>query len=714
MSVYKPHENKHPWNVSFLRRKEEFLRTQPGPRDHWRHDEDTTTQRGLTISDTACYEHGADLDFMTVALGGVVYPLRPGLAPRICEDYPNYTGNKEAGAEIDRLTSLNKIHWYEPGSTPPDLLIAPSKVVIKPDKTRVVHDWSAPQGGPLNEYMGPVDVRYGTMDAWLRVLYPGAWMAGLDLMDCFLTWPVHPSQRRLLGIRHPITGVLGCYLFMPFGVGPCPGVNDWCMKHLLDIVQRCIDDVTILDFVDDLRLVKTAGRHRGDLAITQYQVSHLLEKLGARVHTKPKKWIPPTQRIGWIGHDVDTQKMTILVQPEKREKCTTLLEQVLQDDSKNVLRAKTLASCVGILNFVAICAPGGTSHLRSWWDSINSAGAYTMWQTNRRADPLVSLANRGKKDARWWLDALNSDVTTPIFHSDKGCFIWHAKLKDPLEWILSMNRDNVAVIATDASKVACGATWDHRYLSEPWSKKTISQTSNVKELTAFRRCLQLWETDLRRRLILWKSDNRVALRYINGGSGQSAQLNNLADDCHGRLLAMGSRVVGIHLPGIWNSVADALSRGYAIPASGSEGRHLLVRDRFWAIIQRSLPDLTWEMMSHPEAIGNRLAQGGSVDDSALEKPLPPEPSWWFPGEELRKLTVAHILRELRREPSAKVAILLPEFTAAGWYQHVRRTLRKAVSFPPGTSLFCEKDGDDYKDTKTCGKTKITWCVYTNL
>ena len=58
------------------------------------------------------------------------------------------------------------------------------------------------------------------MGDFLRILTPGAYMGGVDLQDCFLYWLVAPVRRRFLGVRHPLTGVLGVHLFLPFGLGP--------------------------------------------------------------------------------------------------------------------------------------------------------------------------------------------------------------------------------------------------------------------------------------------------------------------------------------------------------------------------------------------------------------------------------------------------------------------------------------------------------------
>ena len=138
---------------------------------------------------------------------------------------------QKAAVELDRLAALGKIHWYGEGSHPPDLRVCPSHLTVKGDKNRMVHDWSCAQY-PLNSMLVNPLVEYSTMGDFLGLLSPGAYMGGVDLQDCFLHWLVAPVRRRLLGARRPTAGVLGAYLFLPFGLGPSPGINGGCVKEV--------------------------------------------------------------------------------------------------------------------------------------------------------------------------------------------------------------------------------------------------------------------------------------------------------------------------------------------------------------------------------------------------------------------------------------------------------------------------------------------------
>ena len=89
---------------------------------------------------------------------------------------------------------------------------------------RVGHEWSN-VFYPLNACLSNPPAQFGAMGDFLKLLPPGAYIGGIDPQDCFLHWLAAPSRHRYLRVRRPVAGVLGVYLFRPFGLGPPPGWN---------------------------------------------------------------------------------------------------------------------------------------------------------------------------------------------------------------------------------------------------------------------------------------------------------------------------------------------------------------------------------------------------------------------------------------------------------------------------------------------------------
>ena len=101
----------------------------------------------------------------------------------------------------------------------------------------MAHDWSSAAHG-LNQLLVNPGVDYGYVHGFSYMLPPGSCMAELDFQNCLLRWLVSPLPRRSLGVRHPVSGLLGMSLFLPFGFGPSPGRNDGCAKEVLRIAGK--------------------------------------------------------------------------------------------------------------------------------------------------------------------------------------------------------------------------------------------------------------------------------------------------------------------------------------------------------------------------------------------------------------------------------------------------------------------------------------------
>ena len=187
---------------------------------------------------------------------------------------------------------------------------------------------------------------------------------GVDLQDCFLHWLVATARRRFLEVRRPITGRLGVYLFLPFGLGPLPGWNDRCVKAILSVARSHIPALHIGDFVGDIRLVDASGQHDA-LAVSMSGLMSLLGRMGARYHAKEGKRWRPTRLTPWLGFEVDTHNDVVRVEEREVEKGLRLREGILEPLSGATTQARDLLATASHLNFLQWVAPGGFCHLRS-------------------------------------------------------------------------------------------------------------------------------------------------------------------------------------------------------------------------------------------------------------------------------------------------------------------------------------------------------------
>ncbi len=124
-------------------------------------------------------------------------------------------------------------------------------------------------------------------------------------------WPIHKSSRRRLGVRHPITKELGVFLFLPFGLGPAPGINDRNISEVVRVCRKAVGGINAVAFVDDLRLIsrkdpsRTAKEDEELLSMKLWEFKDKCEAMGMKVHELPGKLIWPTTAIEWIGWLID-------------------------------------------------------------------------------------------------------------------------------------------------------------------------------------------------------------------------------------------------------------------------------------------------------------------------------------------------------------------------------------------------------------------------
>ena len=147
-------------------------------------------------------------------------------------------------------------------------------------------------------------------------------------------------------------------------MGPSPGLNDVCVKAVLDVVRAYCPSMRIVDFVDDIRMAGASGEHDA-IAATVTNMLSLQERMGVRVHTKEGKRWRPTRSIPWLGFEVDT--MANVVRPEERKVGKGLLprEKIFGAQSGAVVLAKYLLAAASFLNFLHWVIPGGFCRLRS-------------------------------------------------------------------------------------------------------------------------------------------------------------------------------------------------------------------------------------------------------------------------------------------------------------------------------------------------------------
>ena len=109
-----------------------------------------------------------------------------------------------------------------------------------------------------------------------------------------------------------------------------------------------------------------------------------------------------------------------------------------------------------------------------------------------------------------------------------------------------------------------------RQIPGVWGSEHQSSHINVLEMLAVSNALRHFQSDIRGRAVLVRCDNTTVMAYINHQGGtRSGRLCPLAWDLIHWCTQWGTALSAVHIPGLENVTADALSRGWIAPTEWS-------------------------------------------------------------------------------------------------------------------------------------------------
>ena len=650
------------------------------------------SQRTLNLH--ICRQRGVSEHFLQLWRDGIHLEGHERAEAFFLEDYNSVKyGADRAAEEVDRLTEEGKIFWFAPDEVPDDLDVCPTTLIVRNSRMRVVHDWTR---AGLNEHLAIPDITFDTVDSWVNVLRPGCFMAGLDIKDCFLHWPIHRDSRHRLGIRHPWTHALGVYLFLPPGLAPAPGINE---QHVQEVVRVASLHVPIIirRFVDDLRLLNDSNLSPDDderlLNLRLDTLKANLEELGVQVHSKAGKLIRATQDIEWLGWSISTRTMRIELTREKAAKGFALCLETLQSAQRGEqVRAKHIMTVAGFLNFVASVMKVGRPYIRSLLQGVGEAQVFSAWQAGRKKfNPLVRLSKHALTDLTWWCTLLAGPVQRPLHTAGGRVFLWHRKNPeiDALQK-LAWDAGLIVVLATDASgDQGWGIVHGNSWVQGTWDAQEQEESINYKELRVYWYALQRLREVVRNKLVYIKLDNSCAVHYVNAGTGRIDKLADLARSIRLAEAELGVESVAVHLAGDQNVTADGLSRLTLSVAQRDKHPDRALRRKLFRHVLQLIPGIDLDGMAAEDGHNSQLPNYACPSFPFWEVDFSVHTVWVFPPDDLINAVLKFIITRRRQQRVMRVVALVPERKSAPWFwmlQHFSRVCR----FVAGSDLFRER------------------------
>jgi hypothetical protein len=426
---------------------------------------------------------------------------------------------------------------------------------------------------PLNKFVKRPNYKAELLKDALALIKPGEWLTSVDISEAFHHIPFNPSLTKYLRFAIQEDGRTRVfeYSVLPMGLSSSPGIYTKVMKVPMSYLR--IEGIRIIAYVDDLLIISESK----DQAMRDTQrVLQVLAEAGFTANLK-KSELTPTQHIQYLGMIIDTAKMTVSVPKVKIDTCKKAIKKVLSASQSGLLTGRLLMHLIGKLNSFHEAIRETRTHLLNLKLDQHKATGDRNW------DATVHLGQASLDEIHFWRKNLS------ILAMQGRYFL----LQPPS-----------VEINTDSSDYGFGATItkgdslqipkDLTQLQGRWSKVEAMKHINWKELQTIKMAIQHYGDllDWRHITIKVRSDNIVAVAYVNRGGGRKQHLNQVMKEMSPWLKARDLTLHAEYIKGTLNVTADHLSR--EIPHQYCDWS---LRDKTFASLNREWGPLTFDLFA---------------------------------------------------------------------------------------------------------------------
>ena len=265
-----------------------------------------------------------------------------------------------------------------------------------------------------------------------QLVQPGWWATSIDLEAAYHHVLIDPAQQKLLGFR--ALGRVWKWRSMVFGIATAPKAFTDLIKPVLSQLHE--EGIAVMAFLDDFLISAPTPA----LARTHTQRAlELLESLGFSINRKKSELIP-TQKLVYLGFQLDLQSFSISVPNSKLENAVSISKKALRRARAQPLPVRTLATLAGVL----------------------TAFSATMPAARMRARPLHKLVAFALRHARGSVRARWRSAAARLSRSARQTLRWMAS-RERLSFAnrptpISCDPARSVVLTTDASDSGWGAT----------------------------------------------------------------------------------------------------------------------------------------------------------------------------------------------------------------------------------------------------------------
>jgi hypothetical protein len=445
----------------------------------------------------------------------------------VCVEQKNHKSCAEFKREVESelLDQIEQGNYIVANRKP--AVVSALAAIPKEDKTvRIIHDGSRPHGQAMNDYAIPEKVKFQTLTDACKIAKPGYWCAKVDLKAAYRSVCIHPDDYNVTGLKWTFESQTEpTYLFdsrLPFGSKVGPSV----FHRLSQAIRRCMARrgmQAVVSYLDDFFL---AAETKAECQRMLQALIRLLRELGFNISWH--KVVGPTQRITFLGVDIDTSDRTLSLGDNKVQQ----LQQKLQSFANRKRASKRqLQSLCGSLNWASYVVRGGRFFLRRILDSIKGL---------RQQQHKIRLSSAFHADLQWWLSFLHVFNGTVYFHETPTQHVY-----------------------VDACNTAAGAFYNGDWFYMPFACDVPAAASlhiNFKEVVAAVEAMVRWVRYFKDSNVVIHTDSTVAKAILNKGRSTNPYINCLLRKMAWVCARQNCNVRAVHVSGSINIKADTISR----------------------------------------------------------------------------------------------------------------------------------------------------------
>ncbi len=423
-----------------------------------------------------------------------------------------------------------------PFSKPPFSCLQCSPIGLVPKKTpgeyRLIHHLSFPEGESINDWIPRemCKVVYSTFDKAVQLTSQcgkGALMAKCDIKSAFRLLPVAREDFELLGFTYE-----GQYYFdkaLPMGAAISCQLFETFATFLEFKAQQITKSSSIMHYLDDFFFVAPANSHKCKVLLNSFQT--ICKSLG--VPLAIEKTEGPSEVITFLGLEIDSIRQLVKVPRRKLSQVVDSIQRALSAEDMSLTQVQSL---IGSLNFVCRAISPGRAFLRRLIDLTKG-----VTLKNQR----VTIGAGAKKDLTLWLQFL--------LHCNGVSLFLHNEM---------LSNFDLQLYTDAAGAIGYGAFFKGQWTQARWSEITLHHNPSIAflELYPIVVAITLWGHQMGNHKVQFWSDNKAVVAIINKQSSHCPFIMSLVRSLVLQCMHHNILFKACHVPGVDNSIADALSR----------------------------------------------------------------------------------------------------------------------------------------------------------